>query len=116
MNYYDDDEVLTFKKNRSKTPKKKKTKEKTLEQVVKERQLKKTSEEQEKIENETKLKESEQKRIDDLKRAERTAIDFELNLLGDEFGDYSKKTNADHTVEVEQNEGVDQRVSEYDFM
>jgi hypothetical protein len=116
MNYYDDDEVLTFKKKTSKKTKKKKTKEKTLEQVVKERQLKKKSEEQQKIENETKLKESEQKKIDELKKAERTAIDFELNLLGDEFDDFSKKTNTVDTVEVEQNKGVDQRVSEYDFM
>lgn len=112
MNYYDDDEILTFKKKTSKKTKKKKTKEKTLEQIVKERQLKKDSEAETKLENERIAKDSKKKKLDELKKAEQTAIDFELNLLGDEFSNFSKDVSTNKVV---QNEEGDEKV-DYEFM
>ena len=66
---------------------KKKSKKKTLEQIVKERTEKRNEEEQKSLDEQAKIKKDELKKIETLRADEKTGIDFELNLLSDEFND-----------------------------
>ena len=115
------DEVLNFKK---KTPNKKikKSKVKTYEEIVKERQNKRLQEEKLKIDEESKIKDQKNKELNKLKQNERTAMVFELDLLGREFDSVSidKPVNKLASASVGENDeiigDIDDRILEYDFM
>ena len=121
---YEDDKVLNFKKKTPNKKKKKKPKQKTFEEIAKERQSKRAQEEQMKLEQEAKTKENKSKKANETKENERSAMDFELDLLGREFSDVSigKETLSSSTetkdtkLATTDEEVVDVRVSEYDFM
>lgn len=114
---YEDDQVLNFKKKTPNKKKKKKPKQKTFEEIAKERQSKRAKEEQMKLEQEVKIKEDKSKKANETKENERSAMDFELDLLGREFSDVSigKETKNTRLADIDE-EVVDVRVSEYDFM
>ena len=111
------DQVLNFKKKTPNKKKKKKAKQKTFEEIAKERQSKREQEEQIKLVEEAKIQEQKSKKANKLKDDQRSAMDFELDLLGRDFGDVSigKETKNTKLADIDE-EAVDERVSEYDFM
>ena len=114
---YQDDQVLNFKKKTPNKKKKKKPKQKTFEEIAKERQSKRAKEEQMKLEQEAKIKEDKSKKANETKENERSVMDFELDFLGRDFGNVSigKETKNTKLVDIDE-EVVDERVTDYDFM
>ena len=111
MEYYEKDEILSFKKNKTK---KKKSKKKTLEQIVKERTEKRNEEEQKSLDEQAKIKKDELKKIETLRADEKTGIEFELNLLSDEFNNFAEINITESTKKASSE--TDDRTLEYDFM
>tara|TARA_B110001454_G_C12534997_1_gene356878 strand:+ start:315 stop:641 length:327 start_codon:yes stop_codon:yes gene_type:complete len=106
---YEYDEVLTFKKSNVKKPKKKKVKERTIEDIKKEREKKQCLEDENKLKKEKLVKEEEKARLEKVKEIEKQVIDYDLNLLEEDLKDF-KGTSSVKIV------NDDDRDVEYDFM
>ena len=117
---YEQDEVLKFKK---KTPNnKKKKKSKSIEQIIKERDEKKIKEKIIENTKKDKLEKETTEKLQRLKETERSAMDFELDLLGNDFQGIlvTDKTSSvlvgEDDEDDEDEDDEDERVSELDFM
>ena len=92
----------------------KKSKKKTLEQIVKERTEKRNEEEQKSLDEQAKIKKDELKKIETLRADEKTGVDFELNLLSDEFNNFAEINITDSNKK--DSSETDDRTLDYDFM
>lgn len=114
---HEDDIVLKFEKKTKKTKKNKKTKEKSIDEILKERQDKKLAEESIKIQEELTNKKNQKKKISELKDNEKSGVDFELNILNDDYGslnlgEITGNSSENSSLNVDSNAND----SEFDFM
>ena len=115
---YEQDEVLKLKK---KTPNnKKKKKRKSIEQIIKERDEKEIKEKIIENTKKDKLEKETTEKLQKLKETERSAMDFELDLLGNDFQGILVTDKTSSVLVGEDGEDgeddEDERVSELDFM
>ena len=82
---HEEDIVLKFEKKPKNPKKNKKTKKKSIDEILKERQDKRLADESIKIQEELTTKENQKKKISELKDNEKSGIDFELNILNNDY-------------------------------
>ena len=114
---HEDDIVLKFEKKPKKAKKNKKNKEKSISEILKEREDKKMAEESIKIQEELTNKKNQKKKISELKDNEKSGVDFELNILNDDYcslnlGELTENNSENSSLNVDSNAND----LEFDFM
>ena len=115
---HEDDIVLKFEKKTKKTKKNKKTKEKSIDEILKERQDKKMAQEKTQKEKDIIIKENEKTKLSELKDNEKLGVDFELDILNDDYGFLDLEETGERSQENTSNTVSSRNdfESEFDFM